>query len=56
MLLETLGVLLLVLALGVEVSSHVGVPLGLCASALGCWLASWLLQGARLPTPVAESR
>jgi hypothetical protein len=47
--LELLGILLVVLAAGWQVALHVGVPLGLCSSAVAAWLASWLLQGARLP-------
>lgn len=47
--LELLGVLLVLTAAGWWVAIVVSIPAGLVAAALLSWLASWLLQGARLP-------
>jgi hypothetical protein len=47
--LELLGVLLVLTSAGWWVVTLAGVPAGLLSAALLSWLASWLLQGARLP-------
>lgn len=47
--LEALGIVLVMAAVGWWVAEASSVPFGLCSAALTAWLASWLLQGARLP-------
>ena len=47
--LESLGLLLVVLAVGWQTAILIGVPLGLCATAVLLWLASWVLQACPMP-------
>lgn len=47
--LEFLGIVLIIVAIGWQIALLLSIPVALLAAGLLAFLASWILQGARLP-------